>query len=217
MYTFSLVPFSESVDSVLLVNVTTVPTFINQQTYFQSLKIFTALRGQTWPLSVTNPDFSVGAGTYSPDYLPFTVPATESAAAHFLMASVPHSFDYLNNAVFFYKREDENLIWFASVSMHCSEATLSVEIHHQLLFSPALLQMLAAAEAGRDVAYFTFGDSQLMTDVHNMQSFLTQRKISVGKSKQLHCLLLAYVQQWTVSQHFLCDAWNNNLINYVVD
>ncbi|XP_026207137.1 poly(ADP-ribose) glycohydrolase isoform X2 [Anabas testudineus] len=45
----------------------------------------------------------------------------------------------------------------------------------------ALLQMLAAAEAGRDVAYFTFGDSQLMTDVHNMHAFLTQRKISVGK------------------------------------
>ncbi|XP_044033951.1 poly(ADP-ribose) glycohydrolase isoform X2 [Siniperca chuatsi] len=44
----------------------------------------------------------------------------------------------------------------------------------------ALLQMLAAAEAGRDVAYFTFGDSQLMTDVHNMHSFLTQRKITVG-------------------------------------
>uniref|UniRef100_A0A672YG83 poly(ADP-ribose) glycohydrolase n=1 Tax=Sphaeramia orbicularis TaxID=375764 RepID=A0A672YG83_9TELE len=46
----------------------------------------------------------------------------------------------------------------------------------------ALLQMLAAAEAGRDVAYFTFGDSQLMTDVHDMHAFLTQRKISVGKS-----------------------------------
>ncbi|XP_022046652.2 LOW QUALITY PROTEIN: poly(ADP-ribose) glycohydrolase [Acanthochromis polyacanthus] len=45
----------------------------------------------------------------------------------------------------------------------------------------ALLQMLAAAEAGRDVAYFTFGDSQLMTDVHNMHSFLTQRNISVGE------------------------------------
>lgn len=45
----------------------------------------------------------------------------------------------------------------------------------------ALLQMLAAAEAGRDVAYFTFGDSQLMTDVHKMHSFLTRRKISVGK------------------------------------
>lgn len=45
----------------------------------------------------------------------------------------------------------------------------------------ALLQMLAAAEAGRDVAYFTFGDSQLMTDVHNMHSFLTQRQIGVGE------------------------------------
>ncbi|TKS89751.1 Poly(ADP-ribose) glycohydrolase [Collichthys lucidus] len=45
----------------------------------------------------------------------------------------------------------------------------------------ALLQMLAAAEAGRDVAYFTFGDSKLMTDVYNMHSFLTQRKISVGE------------------------------------
>lgn len=45
----------------------------------------------------------------------------------------------------------------------------------------ALLQMLAAAEAGRDVAYFTFGDSQLMTDVHNMHSFLIQKNISVGK------------------------------------
>ncbi|XP_068439889.1 poly(ADP-ribose) glycohydrolase-like isoform X2 [Clinocottus analis] len=45
----------------------------------------------------------------------------------------------------------------------------------------ALLQMLAAAEAGRDVAYFTFGDSQLMTDVHKMHSFLTQRNIVVGE------------------------------------
>ncbi|KAL7372068.1 hypothetical protein ABVT39_009539 [Epinephelus coioides] len=49
----------------------------------------------------------------------------------------------------------------------------------------ALLQMLAAAEAGRDVAYFTFGDSQLMTDVHKMHSFLTQRKISVGEVYEL--------------------------------
>uniref|UniRef100_A0A3Q2W6T5 poly(ADP-ribose) glycohydrolase n=1 Tax=Haplochromis burtoni TaxID=8153 RepID=A0A3Q2W6T5_HAPBU len=49
----------------------------------------------------------------------------------------------------------------------------------------ALLQMLAAAEAGRDVAYFTFGDSQLMTDVHNMHSFLIQKNISVGKAYDL--------------------------------
>ncbi|KAJ8406809.1 hypothetical protein AAFF_G00297250 [Aldrovandia affinis] len=44
----------------------------------------------------------------------------------------------------------------------------------------ALLQMMAAAEAGRDVAYFTFGDSELMRDVHGMHSFLTQRRVSVG-------------------------------------
>lgn len=49
---------------------------------------------------------------------------------------------------------------------------------------PALLQMLAAAEAGRDVAYFTFGDSQLMTDVHDMHSFLSQENMSVGKADQ---------------------------------
>ncbi|KAJ8264358.1 hypothetical protein GJAV_G00148230 [Gymnothorax javanicus] len=44
----------------------------------------------------------------------------------------------------------------------------------------ALLQMLAAAEAGRDVAYFTFGDEQLMRDVYEMHSFLTERRINVG-------------------------------------
>ncbi|XP_034049721.1 poly(ADP-ribose) glycohydrolase-like isoform X2 [Thalassophryne amazonica] len=53
----------------------------------------------------------------------------------------------------------------------------------------ALLQMLAAAEAGRDVAYFTFGDSQLMTDVHNMHRFLTQRSVRVG---EVYDLLMQY-------------------------
>lgn len=78
--------------------------------------------------------------------------------------------------------------------------------------------MMAAAEAGRDVAYFTFGDSQLMTDVHNMHSFLTQRKISVGKAKQLHCTsCLRAAVNCTPVLSFQCDAWNNNMINYVVD
>lgn len=40
---------------------------------------------------------------------------------------------------------------------------------------------MAAAEAGRDMAYFTFGDAQLMRDVHDMHSFLTDNKVSVGK------------------------------------
>lgn len=53
--------------------------------------------------------------------------------------------------------------------------------------------MLAAAEAGRDVAYFTFGDRRLMTDVHKMHSFLTQRNVSVGKGEQTSCMLLEFL------------------------
>lgn len=45
----------------------------------------------------------------------------------------------------------------------------------------ALLQMLAAAEAGRDVAYFTFGDARLMNDVHRMHRFLRQQHATVGE------------------------------------
>ncbi|KAJ0067124.1 hypothetical protein NL108_012829, partial [Boleophthalmus pectinirostris] len=43
----------------------------------------------------------------------------------------------------------------------------------------ALIQLMAAAEAGRDVAYFTFGDAQLMRDVHQMHKFLTERCVAV--------------------------------------
>lgn len=46
----------------------------------------------------------------------------------------------------------------------------------------ALIQLMAAAEAGRDVAYFTFGDAQLMRDVHTMHSFLTDKRVTVGTS-----------------------------------
>ncbi|XP_028651315.1 poly(ADP-ribose) glycohydrolase isoform X1 [Erpetoichthys calabaricus] len=49
----------------------------------------------------------------------------------------------------------------------------------------ALLQIMAAAEAGRDVAYFTFNDTQLMKDVHEMHTFLTQRKVTIGIIAQL--------------------------------
>ncbi|XP_035255946.1 poly(ADP-ribose) glycohydrolase-like isoform X1 [Anguilla anguilla] len=44
----------------------------------------------------------------------------------------------------------------------------------------ALLQILAAAETGRDVAYFTFGDRELMRDVRDMHAFLTDRRVTVG-------------------------------------
>lgn len=77
---------------------------------------------------------------------------------------------------------------------------LKQNLHHSpcwgLSSLPALLQMLAAAEAGRDVAYFTFGDSQLMTDVHNMHSFLTKRKISVGEAQNSSSNLFFFILLW---------------------
>lgn len=56
----------------------------------------------------------------------------------------------------------------------------------------ALIQFMAAAEAGRDVAYFTFGDAQLMRDVHEMHTFLTERRVTVG---QLFNLLNQYFNE----------------------
>lgn len=53
----------------------------------------------------------------------------------------------------------------------------------------ALIQFMAAAEAGRDVAYFTFGDAQLMRDAYEMHAFLTERQVTVG---QLYSLLNQY-------------------------
>lgn len=45
----------------------------------------------------------------------------------------------------------------------------------------ALIQILAAAVAERDVVYFTFGDSELMRDIYSMHTFLTEKKLTVGK------------------------------------
>lgn len=56
----------------------------------------------------------------------------------------------------------------------------------------ALIQLMAAAQAGRDVAYFTFGDAPLMRDVHDMHSFLTEREVTVG---QLYSLLNQYFNE----------------------
>lgn len=45
----------------------------------------------------------------------------------------------------------------------------------------ALIQLMAAAEAGRDVAYFTFGEAGLMVDVHKMHTFLRDKQVTVGR------------------------------------
>ncbi|XP_031217884.1 poly(ADP-ribose) glycohydrolase isoform X1 [Mastomys coucha] len=56
----------------------------------------------------------------------------------------------------------------------------------------ALIQILAAAAAERDVVYFTFGDSELMRDIYSMHTFLTERKLDVGK---VYKLLLRYYNE----------------------
>ncbi|XP_075697874.1 poly(ADP-ribose) glycohydrolase isoform X2 [Rhinoderma darwinii] len=53
----------------------------------------------------------------------------------------------------------------------------------------ALIQLLAAAETGRDVVYFTFRDKELMHEVHRMHSFLVENNKSVG---DIYKLLLNY-------------------------
>ncbi|PIK41639.1 putative poly(ADP-ribose) glycohydrolase [Apostichopus japonicus] len=47
----------------------------------------------------------------------------------------------------------------------------------------ALIQLMAAAETKRDVAYFTFHDKTLCQDIHNMHVFLQSQEVSVGWCK----------------------------------
>ncbi|XP_068114923.1 poly(ADP-ribose) glycohydrolase-like isoform X4 [Hyperolius riggenbachi] len=53
----------------------------------------------------------------------------------------------------------------------------------------ALIQLLAAAESGRDLVYFTFGDKELMHDVYKMYSFLFKKNKTVG---DVYTMLMDY-------------------------
>ncbi|NXC14083.1 PARG glycohydrolase, partial [Corythaeola cristata] len=56
----------------------------------------------------------------------------------------------------------------------------------------ALIQILAAAEAGRDVVYFTFGDVELMWDIYSMHTFLCEKGQTIG---DIYRLLLRYYNE----------------------
>ncbi|NXC47899.1 PARG glycohydrolase, partial [Penelope pileata] len=56
----------------------------------------------------------------------------------------------------------------------------------------ALIQILAAAESGRDVVYFTFGDVELMRDIYSMHTFLCEKSQTVG---DIYRLLLRYYNE----------------------
>ncbi|XP_016323855.1 poly(ADP-ribose) glycohydrolase isoform X2 [Sinocyclocheilus anshuiensis] len=55
----------------------------------------------------------------------------------------------------------------------------------------AVLQMMAAAEAERDLMYFTFGDADLLRDVHHIHTLITDAHATVGS---LFSLLLQYYE-----------------------
>ncbi|XP_022175441.1 poly(ADP-ribose) glycohydrolase isoform X1 [Myzus persicae] len=49
----------------------------------------------------------------------------------------------------------------------------------------SLLQLMSAAQADRDVAYFTFGDTKLMDSIHSMHTFLKSKNITVGEVSRI--------------------------------
>lgn len=50
-----------------------------------------------------------------------------------------------------------------------------------------LLQLMAASQAGRHLAYFTFGDTKLRDQVYNLYTFLTDQQVTVGQLWRLLC------------------------------
>lgn len=51
---------------------------------------------------------------------------------------------------------------------------------NMFVFLKALIQLMAAAVAKRDMAYFTFGDDSLAKDLHNMYNHLKTNQVTVG-------------------------------------
>ena len=45
----------------------------------------------------------------------------------------------------------------------------------------ALIQMMAAAEAGRDVCYFTYGDQELVHKMFQVHELIRSHNLTVGK------------------------------------
>lgn len=57
----------------------------------------------------------------------------------------------------------------------------------------ALIQLMAAAEAQRDVMYFTYGDKSLMVELYEMHNFLQKQHLTVGN---LFCLMENYCHSY---------------------
>ena len=85
------------------------------------------------------------------------------------------------------------------------------------IYLKALLQLMAAAKAGRDMVYFTFGDEDFAKELTIMHEFLKIRNISVAqlwqlllrygrdlKAQQQHIQLYPYLRK--IFEDFNCDT-----------
>ena len=67
--------------------------------------------------------------------------------------------------------EGKGIIVFVLTSLYCST----------LYDIPALIQLMAAAQANRDVCYFTCKNRRLRDELYNMHKYLTDKGLSVCK------------------------------------
>ncbi|XP_029460075.1 poly(ADP-ribose) glycohydrolase-like isoform X2 [Rhinatrema bivittatum] len=65
----------------------------------------------------------------------------------------------------------------------------------------ALLQLMAAAEAKKDVVFFTFGNENIMHELHDMYLFLQKEKVTVGdlySNLETYCSMNQEVKAYTL-------------------
>lgn len=70
-------------------------------------------------------------------------------------------------------------LWPIAVSGRCC-ATLNMNKMIDVCLNAALIQLMAAAQARRDICYFTFRNSQFVDDLHEIHKFIRDVQLSVG-------------------------------------
>jgi hypothetical protein len=61
-----------------------------------------------------------------------------------------------------------------------------------------LLQLMAASEAGRHLAYFSFGNTELRDQVYHVYTFLTDKQVTVGKHFVLILICMPHTLHHTI-------------------
>ncbi|KAI0212169.1 Poly(ADP-ribose) glycohydrolase [Lamellibrachia satsuma] len=64
---------------------------------------------------------------------------------------------------------------------------LRLKVYPITFSATALIQLMAAAAAGRDVCYFTYKDNSLTQDIYNIHKLITDRGLTVGDVWRLIC------------------------------